>query len=594
MDKIISQLIGEFSVEGELDAWQLSASSELLEPQLELLTISFSAPEPLPPPKLQLNNMMPQMDLFAKWSANGYFYHGVPPNWLSSTHSGIATSVPLVQITNNEDKNRFLIACSEALRNTAFHCGVKEEGCLFATSLRIFERPEAPIQSYKLILRIDTRDCFYADAITEATEWFASIPEYTPTVPPPAAYDSIYSTWYTYHQNIFDEELIAQAALAKEYGLNGIIIDDGWQTDDKARGYAFCGDWEPSSNRFKNGMLDFVRRLHAMDVKLLLWYSVCFVGAKSKQYERFKDKGLYFRGGNTQAVVLDPRFPEVREYLINTYENALRDWELDGFKLDFIDSFAFGDGVDYAVEQNYAGRDVKSLPHAIDMLLTEVIKRLKAIKPDVLIEFRQSYIGPAIRKYGNMFRVADCPADINRNRVGIIDLRLTSGNTAVHSDMLEWNMAVDYKTAMLQVLNIMFGVPQISVKLEELPEEHRKALKFWLSFREQHRKALMEGRLVPRYQTMNYAHVSAYTEDDEVVAVYNQGVIVKPESNANSISIINATGTDGVVLSLARTASKAVIYDSIGGEQEIAAPAAGFTELAVPACGLLVLTFQFF
>ena len=30
------------------------------------------------------------------------------------------------------------------------------------------------------------------------------------------------------------------------------------------------------------------------------------------------------------AGVLDPRFPEVREFLIETYESALREWDLDG------------------------------------------------------------------------------------------------------------------------------------------------------------------------------------------------------------------------------------------------------------------------
>lgn len=590
MEKIISQLVGEFAILGELGEWTISSKSELVEPNLELLTISLAAPQPLNPPQLKFENIIPQTDMFRKWSSGGYFYRGMPPNWGSRTHADIATQIPLVQVSNNLDKNRFLLACSEALRFVVFTCGIIEEGCGLQTTIRIFEQAEAPIQNYEFTLRIDTRDCFYADVIKDASDWLASFEEYKPTVPPKAAYDAIYSSWYTYHQDIFDDELVQECALAKEYGLNGIIIDDGWQTDDTKRGYAFCGDWEPSKTRFKNGMRDFARRLHAIDVKLLLWYSVCFVGKQSKQYERFKDKALRFIGGHTQALVVDPRFPEVREYLISTYENAMRDWELDGFKFDFIDDFHY-EGTDPAIEQNYAGRDIKSLPHAVDALLTEVIKRLKAINPDVLIEFRQSYIGPAIRKYGNMFRVADCPGDINRNRVGIVDLRLTSGNTAVHSDMLEWNMAVDYKTAMLQVLNVMFGVPQISVKLEDLPEEHRIALKFWLNFREQHRATLLEGRFVPRYAAMNYQHISAYTDSDEVVAVYGEGIIVKPESNAPVISVINASGREELVISLKRSATKAVIYDALGGEQEIEPPVSGISEVTVPNSGLLVLSF---
>ena len=39
--------------------------------------------------------------------------------------------------------------------------------------------------------------------------------------------------------------------------------------------------------------------------------------------------------------VLDPRFPEVRQYLIDLYRSFITDYDMDGFKLDFIDSFQF-------------------------------------------------------------------------------------------------------------------------------------------------------------------------------------------------------------------------------------------------------------
>ena len=39
---------------------------------------------------------------------------------------------------------------------------------------------------------------------------------------------------------------------------------------------------------------------------------------------------------------LDPRFPEVREYLVQTYERVIGEWGFDGVKLDFIDCFTLG------------------------------------------------------------------------------------------------------------------------------------------------------------------------------------------------------------------------------------------------------------
>src|SRR5437762_8760262 len=81
-----------------------------------------------------------------------------------------------------------------------------------------------------------------------------------------------------------------------------------------------------------------VAKVHQLGMKYILWYSVPFVGKHSKAWSNFAGKTLEVID-RLGAGVLDPRFPEVREYIIATYERALRDWDLDGFKLDFVDSF---------------------------------------------------------------------------------------------------------------------------------------------------------------------------------------------------------------------------------------------------------------
>ena len=124
-------------------------------------------------------------------------------------------------------------------------------------------------------------------------------------------------------------------------------------------------------------------------------------------------------------------------HVVCRYEKAVRKWDIDGLKLDFIGRFALLDGVvDPAVAEDFAGRDIKSIPLAVDAMLSDVVRRLKAVKPDILVEFRQSYVGPGIRRFGNMLRATDCPLSMVENRTRIARLRLTSGMTAVHSDML--------------------------------------------------------------------------------------------------------------------------------------------------------------
>ena len=79
-------------------------------------------------------------------------------------------------------------------------------------------------------------------------------------------------------------------------------------------------------------------RRHKIGIKVVLWYAVPFVGKNTALGPRFKDKSLRF-SETTAAYTLDPRYPEVRQDLDRHLRKALRDWNLDGFKLDFIDRF---------------------------------------------------------------------------------------------------------------------------------------------------------------------------------------------------------------------------------------------------------------
>ena len=371
--------------------------------------------------------------------------------------------------------------------------------------------------------------------------------------------------------------------------MKGIIVDDGWQTDDTNRGYAFCGDWKISKNRFPD-MRSHVENIHKLGMKYIVWYSVPFVGEKSKNIERFRGKYLNKIDRLTTAV-LDPRFPEVREFLISTYETAVKEWNIDGFKLDFIDSFRFN-GEDPAVKENYAGRDIKSLPEAIDKLLSETMARLNKLKPGILIEFRQSYIGPAIRKYGNMLRSGDCPADIISNRIHTLDLRLTSGNTAVHADMLEWSSSDTPENAALQFLNILFSVPQISVRLNEIPETHRRMLDFWLGFWIRHRDVLLHGYLKPFHPELNYPIVSSENAKEKVIAVYNFGQYVKIACEpGKTCYVINASGRSELVLELLNQPKNSEIFDTMGRPVQSKAVESGFSRTRIPASGLLKLQF---
>lgn len=391
----------------------------------------------------------------------------------------------------------------------------------------------------------------------------------------------MYSCWYSFHQNLKAEAIEVQCAAAKELGCNTVIVDDGWQTDDNARGYAYCGDWEMCDAKIPD-MAAHVARVHGLGMRYLLWYSVPFVGQHSKAWQRFSGK-ILTHWEEQGTAVLDPRYPEVREYLTGIYEKALREWDLDGFKLDFVDSF-------FQPEQENPradpGRDFESVPEAVDALLSGIITRLKALKPDVMIEFRQSYIGPLMRKYGNLFRAGDCPDDALSNRVSTIDVRLLCGNSAAHSDMLMWHQAEEPSSAALQILNVLYSVPQISVDLTTLPMEHREMLAFWLSFWRKYRDILLFGQLRPHMPQLLYPLVEA--EQDGIVIASLYGDVVAPITGKKQTILINATRGRRVVVEVEEgVPSRWSSYNCCGHPQEKGILRPGVQSIPVPPAGFV-------
>ena len=130
-----------------------------------------------------------------------------------------------------------------------------------------------------------------------------------------------------------------------------------------------------------------------------------------------------------------------------------------------------------------------------------------------------------MRKYGNILRVTDCPGDALHNRQDVVNLRLTSGNTAVHSDMIMWNREDTVERAALQFANILYSVPQVSMKIATLPDDHKKMLAFYLAFWREHRDTLIGGKILAAAPECAYSLVCAEKDGKAIFTAYTDTVI---------------------------------------------------------------------
>ncbi len=537
--------IGEdaFSVDGDLGAFTAQTDLEEVGEGLFELRVSIEAPQAGEPPEFRLSWSLPASDIAGFWNTNlgldrvNYYRNSV--------ESRSTSGAPVLSLYNPADINRITVGVSDALNPVGLRSYVREEDARFYFILTFCSERMPATTSYEATIRIDLRGIPYYDALAGVTSWWAEQPGYEPAPVPDGALLPVYSTWYSFHQNLDVAEVMAELTLAADLGYEVVIVDDGWQTLDSQRGYRYTGDWLPERIPDMKGFVDSV---HDLGMKFMLWYSVPLVGEESENFQRFR--GKYLRHWTSQgAYVLDPRYPDVREFIIGTYLQAMADWGLDGFKLDFIGMLAANDTT---VLSAGGGRDYASVNEAADRLMTDVMARLREVNPEILIEFRQPYIGPLMRKYGNMFRGVDAPNNAWANRAEVTDVRLLAGNTAPHSDMFMWHPEEPVEAAALQFLNVLFAVPQLSVKLTEYPPAHQAMVRTWTRYWKENRETLMKGAFIPSSPASVYPVLVSHLDGKAIAGVYADAVAILPDQEFKEVDLINAKASRTLILELTR------------------------------------------
>lgn len=450
------------------------------------------------------------------------------------------TGAPVQSLIGMQNQNHASLGISDTLNTFDFQTVPVEETGEYAFTVKMFQEDRIERQTYDVILRLDLRTIPYYGVLKDMSLWWEK--ENYPLRVPAAAKETMYSTWYSYHQMIEEESLLKQCRISKELGCRSLLIDDGWQTEDSNRGYAYCGDWKPASSKIPD-MAEFVRKVHELGMKVIPWYSLPFIGEKSENFERFRDM-LIDPEADREWHVLDPRYPEVREFIISLFKNALKDWDVDGFKMDFIDEFVVTPFSGTAQDER---RDFASFHEASDCMMKECIQRLTELKPEILLEFRQTYNGPKMRTYGNIFRAVDCPFDAAENHVRVTDIRLLSGSSAVHSDMIMWHPKDTAESAALQIINILFSVPQISMRLDELSKEHWLMLKFYCWLWKEYQEAFINGTFEPLNPVQHYNIIKG-SANGRSVCTWHSNEVISMDILCGDMAFVNGSGEDKLYL----------------------------------------------
>ena len=494
-------------------------------------------------------------------------------------------SAPIISVIDDGDNNFATVALSDAVNTTKQTFAVndfEEKENLDFTVTLFFDKADG---KYSTVLYVDESKTPFYKAIPQVRKWWGKF--YSLDKPRTCSGEyPLYSSWYNFHQNPVGERLLEELVLAAKLGFKSVIIDDGWSYDGQGTSdYFDCGDWKFSKEKFPD-FKDFTDKAHSLGMKVAVWFPVPFVGYNNPDFEKYGDRMLYL-DDNYRAGVLDPRYKSVREYVVNGYVRIIKETGIDGLKLDFIDSFRCEDqGLLIKEDKKASGRDFDSVEDAVVELLNQIESAVTKDNPDFMIEFRQFYVGPAITRYSNMLRVADCAFDTLTNRVGIIDLRLLHYDLAVHADMLFWAKDEEIENCAKMLLNIAFGVPQISVLLKESSESQKKLLNNYINYWYENRDIILHGEFSAKKPELLYTYACAESLEKKIAVCYGLSV---QEFDGKSVDVFNATDEKTFYVDCLKD-GKATVYDCLGGKTAEQNLTAGqVIKLEVPVGGKIEL-----
>ena len=194
---------------------------------------------------------------------------------------------------------------------------------------------------------------------------------------------------------------------------------------------------------------------------------------------------------------------------------------------------------------------------------------------------------------GNMLRSNDCPTSALVNRKQILDLRLLSGNSAVHSDMIIWNKNESAENIARQFISILFSVPQISVMLDKISDDEEQVIRFWLQLWLKYRDVFLNGKL--RLVNPHGHYSQAYAEtDNTAIAVLYEDVVFNPGNTIpETFVLVNGTAKSRVVLEINNDGPERMlsIYDCCGVLQETkkCSLKKGIQSIEMPPSGVAIL-----
>lgn len=445
------------------------------------------------------------------------------------------------------DQNQITVACKDVYQAKFVSSNIREESDSVIFSLGFFEDnpPLSNLQDYQAEVLVDFRNIHFSKAIYDASSWFLSEEFKTSPVSVDTTNVPVFSTWYPMHRNIPLENITRELDSLRTFNFKSILVDDGWQALVNMK---VDTSYTYEENSYKTMNL-FRQKCQEMKLPLYLWYSLPFMGGNPVVMKKFDGKYIRYRAPR-QMYVLDPRYAEVRKYLVSTYANFLNEWKFDGYWFDFLKGFYPSEG--QVMDEN-KGRDFVSIDLAVDTLYADMKARLKSINPNIFMGQKFAVVGPNLISYQNFltgFVGVDNTTQIVREKM--VNNRLLYGKYTPFMEVVAISPNDKPIDIARKLQSVLFGNPYLSFYVTTLPAEAKQTIRFWLEYWKKNYKTIVEGDFEPMQVSRFYPVIKVEDERKMIYMLYEDYTINLPVNLTRPIEVINSKVTGNVQFMLSK------------------------------------------
>jgi hypothetical protein len=311
----------------------------------------------------------------------------------------------------------------------------------------------------------------------------------TPMPAPDWAREPAWCSWYSHLYVLKQRDVEAQIPHLVKLGIRSVILDASWFKKPDEALHRESGDYLPNRELLPD-LRGLSRRLHDHGLKLMVWCAPLYVGIHARA--RAAMQRYCVHDGKERSWRLCPFCAPARDFAAQLVERIMRDYELDGLKLDFLDDSRA------ACTDRRHGHSDGDYGRAMMPFMAGMRDAVLRANPDAAIEYRISYSTLATQAMANLHRGNDAPYDADYIRRENLFLRLfCDPATAVWSDYAYWHADESPLNVSLMLGQMVFsgGVPTLSVDLPALRPALRRVVGRWLRFYGEHRHALARARL---------------------------------------------------------------------------------------------------